>query len=118
MGAQKTINSLLGAAATAAVASEYAGEKGLLAKEQYHEAGADIIKLTGEQQEAKAALDKAEKALGRTKEGSKANLARLTEKEAAERAFQELSDRILAKQAMQSRAEKIMKRTGTWGGVK
>ena len=43
---------------------------------------------------------------------------RLSEKEAAQRAFDELQDRIEAKKAMMSRAEKIMKRTGTWGGVR
>ena len=42
----------------------------------------------------------------------------LTEKEAAQRAFDELKDRIESKIAMQARAEKIMKRTGTWGGIK
>jgi hypothetical protein len=42
----------------------------------------------------------------------------MSEKEAAQRAFDELADRIEAKQAMMSRAEKIMKRTGTWGGVR
>ena len=43
---------------------------------------------------------------------------RLTEQEAAQRAFDELADRIEAKKAMMSRAEKIMKRTSTWGGVR
>ena len=43
---------------------------------------------------------------------------RLSEKEAAQRAFDELADRIEAKKAMMNRAEKIMKRTGTWGGMR
>lgn len=43
---------------------------------------------------------------------------RLTEQEAAQRAFDELADRIEAKKAMMGRAEKIMKRTGTWGGMR
>ena len=43
---------------------------------------------------------------------------RLSEKEAAQRAFDELQDRIEAKKAMMSRAEAIMKRTNTWGGVR
>lgn len=43
---------------------------------------------------------------------------RLTEQQAAQRAFDELQDRISAKQAMMSRAEKIMKRTGIWGGMR
>lgn len=43
---------------------------------------------------------------------------RLSEQEAADRAFKELQDRIEAKKAMMSRAEAIMKRTNTWGGVR
>ena len=37
----------------------------------------------------------------------------ISDREAAERAFNELTDKIEAKKAMMSRAEAIMKRTGT-----
>lgn len=43
---------------------------------------------------------------------------RLSEQDAAKRAFDALADKIEAKKAMMSRAERIMKRTGTWGGVR
>lgn len=43
---------------------------------------------------------------------------RLTEQEAANRAFKELSDKIEAKKALKSRAEVIMRRTGILGGIK
>ena len=83
---------------------DLAEEQGLLAKEQYHEANADLIGLKNEQQEAEKVIN--------------SKKAKLTDKQAAQLAFDELSDRIEAKLAMQSRAEKIMKRTGTWGGVR
>ena len=105
---QSAVSSMLNTAAAAAVAGEHMKEQeakkvekasideeqGLLAKEQYHEAKADIAKLQAQ--------------------GPK----KLSDKEAAQLAFDELSNKIEAKLAMQSRAEKIMKRTGTWGGVR
>lgn len=135
MSIQNSLNSITGAVAGAVVAGKHAKEKaaqqeeqGLLAQEQYHEASADLTKLEGESAEAGKALDEANKAVEATKgwnmEGkNKAMLEgkaakRLSEKEAAQRAFDELSDRIEAKKAMMSRAEKIMKRTGTWGGMR
>lgn len=105
-------------------------EQGLLAKKQYHEAAADITRLSGESEaagkaveETSAAYDAAMAKRPGGKGNTKAAIAEkqkkaLTEKEAAQRAFDELKDRIESKIAMQSRAEKIMKRTGTWGGIK
>lgn len=138
MGAiQNSLNSITATVAGAVVAGEHAKEKkqqreeqGLLAQEQYHEASADLKQLEGESAEAKAVWgDKQAEAdiLMAKKPGGKGNTKAalqerqkkaLSEVEAAERAFNELQDRIEAKKAMISRAEKIMKRTGTWGGVR
>ena len=144
MGAiQGAINGALGAIAGAAVAGKHMAEKselkteqGLLAQEQYHEASADLTKLSGESEAAGKALEektaaetdagKFMRAVGRDKSYSKADKAEakkmykkaLSEKEAADRAFNELQDRIEAKKAMMSRAEKIMKKTNTWGGAR
>ena len=148
MGFQSGINQTLGAVAGAAFAvkdskekeeakQEAAAEKqakateqGLLAKEQYHEARADVTRMSGEVPATKEALDKANTAYDLAmakrpggKGNTKAAIAEgqkkaLTEKEAAQRAFDELADRIEAKQAMMSRAEAIMKRTNTWGGMR
>lgn len=137
MAIQKAINSTIGAAATAVIAGQkllekatISEEQGLLAKEQYHEASAELTKLQGESAEAgklvketstayDEAMAKKPGGKGNTKAAivEKQNKA-LTEKEAAQRAFDELTDRIEAKKAMQLRAETIMKRTGTWGGIK
>lgn len=133
MGAiQGSINSMLNTVAAGAVAGKHFKDKkaleteqGLLAQEQYHEAGADLTKLTGESEiankvveETSAAYDVAMAKRPGGKGNTKAAIAEkqkkaLTEKEAAQRAFDELQDRIEAKLAMQARAEKIMKRTGT-----
>ena len=138
MGAiQNSIVGALGAVTGAAVAGKHMKdvkakeeEQGLLAKEQYHEAAADITKLKGESEaagkaveETSAAYDAAMAKRPGGKGNTKAAIAEkqkkaLTEKEAAQRAFDELKDRIESKIAMQARAEKIMKRTGTWGGIR
>lgn len=107
--------SVLGAALAAGKIKEGAElnkEKGLLAQEQLHEAEADITSLKGDSAEAGKTLEAAKKALGRTKEGSKANKKRMGELEAAQTAFDELQERIAAKEAMKSRAEAVIKRTG------
>lgn len=135
MGFQSGVNQILGAGAAAAISiandqekKKIAQEQGLLAKEQYHEASADLIKLAGEKDDAKKTLDektaradatKGWNMTGKNKSLLEAKAAkRLTEKEAAQRAFDELADRIEARQAMMSRAEAIMKRTNTWEGMK
>lgn len=105
-------------------------EKGLLAKSQYHEAKADLAGLKGKSEEAGAELERAGAEAASLKDkmpGGKGNTKAaleekrskaMTELEAAQMAFDELQDRIDAKKAIMSRTEKIMKRTGTWGGVK
>lgn len=106
---------VLGAALAAGKLKEGAElnkEKGLLAQEQLHEAEADITSLKGESANAGKKLEAAKKALGRTKEGSKANQKRMGELEAAQTAFDELQEKIAAKEAMKARAETIIKRTG------
>ena len=138
MGAiQNSITAALGAITGAAVAGKHMKdikakeeEQGLLAKKQYHEAAADITRLSGESkaagkavEETSAAYDAAMAKRPGGKGNTKAAIAEkqkkaLTEKEAAQRAFDELKDRIESKLAMQARAEKIMKRTGTWGGIR
>ena len=102
----------------------------LLGKEQYHEADADIKnlqeQLTGKKNEwGNAESDLA--ILNAKKPGGKGNTqasidekkkAKMTEIEAAKRAFDELSDRIEAKQAMKKRAEIMMQKANKWGGIK
>ena len=130
MGFQSAVNKTLGTVAIAAAAGAQAKEKqalnqeqGDLAKQQYHEAKADITKMQGEQ---KQATDTINLAAGKDSNGNEITSEQgkfyqsqaLTEKEAAQRAFDELADRIEAKKAMMSRAEAIMKRTNTWGGMR
>ena len=103
-------------------------EQALLGKEQSHEASAELIKLAGESEAAGKTLDEASAAekdagkfmrsVGRDKSYSKADKAEakkmykkaLTEKEAAQRAFEELQDRIEARKAMKQRAEIMMQK--------
>lgn len=111
-------------------------ERALLGKEQSHEAGADLIKLHGESEEANKKLEEASAAekdagkfmrsVGRDKSYSKEDKKEakkmykkaLTEKEAAQRAFDELQDRIEARKAMMDRAEIMMQKANKWGGLK
>lgn len=102
----------------------------LLGKEQYSEAEADIKNLqnalTGEKNkwgeaEGDLAILNAKRTGG--KGNTKAALdekkkAKMTEIDAAKRAFEELSDRIEAKQAMKQRAEIMMNKANKWGGIK
>ena len=120
------------AAATALVkgTKEQDMSQALLGKEQYYEADADIKNLQEQLTDKKKEWGNAEgdlAILNAKRTGGKGNTkaaldekkkAKMTEIDAAKRAFEELSDRIEAKLAMQSRAEKIMKRTGTWGGIR
>ena len=103
-------------------------EKGLLAKEQFHEANAELTKLEGESEEAGKALEEATTnydTLMAKNPGGKGNTKAaleekrgkaLTEKEAASRAFNELKERVEAKKALIARTESIMKRTKIIGG--
>ena len=102
----------------------------LLGKEQYSEAEADIKNLqnalTGEKNkwgeaEGDLAILNAKRTGG--KGNTKAALdekkkAKMTEIDAAKRAFEELSDRIEAKKAMKQRAEIMMNKANKWGGIK
>ena len=135
MGAiNQAFNQAAGSVAAAATlikgAKEQDMSQALLGKEQYHEADADIkylqeqlsgkknewgeaegdlailnAKRTGGKGNTKAALDEKKK-------------AKMSEIEAAKRAFDELSDRIEAKQAMKQRAELMMQKANKWGGIK
>ena len=132
---QGAINGTLGTVAGAILAGKHASEakakqeeQGEFAKQEYHEASAELTKLEGQSAAAEETLKSANEAVEATKgwnmEGKNKKMLegkvqkRLTEQEAAQRAFDELADRIEAKKAMMSRAEKIMKRTGTWGGMR
>ena len=102
----------------------------LLGKEQYSEAEADIKNLqnalTGEKNkwgeaEGDLAILNAKRTGG--KGNTKAALdekkkAKMSEIDAAKRAFEELSDRIEAKKAMKQRAEIMMNKANKWGGIK
>ena len=135
MGAiNQAFNQAAGSVAAAATlikgAKEQDMSQALLGKEQYYEADADIKnlqeQLTGKKNEwGNAESDLA--ILNAKKPGGKGNTqasidekkkTKMTEIEAAKRAFEELSDRIEAKQAMKNRAEIMMQKANKWGGIK
>lgn len=101
----------------------------LLGKEQSHEADADIKELQEQASGKKKEWGEAEgdlAILNAKKPGGKGNTkaaldekrqTKITEIEAARRAFEELNDRIKAKQAMKQRAELMIKRANKWGGI-
>ena len=119
-----------GAAALIKGKKEQDMSQALLGKEQSYEASADIKnlqeQLTGKKNEwGEAESDLA--ILNAKKPGGKGNTkaaldekrkTKMSEIEAAKRAFEELSDRIEAKQAMKNRAELMMKKANKWGGIK
>ena len=135
MGAiNQAFNQAAGSVAAAATLIKSSKEQdmsqALLGKEQSYEASADIKnlqeQLTGRKNEwGEAESDLA--ILNAKKPGGKGNTqasidekkkTKMSEIEAAKRAFEELSDRIEAKQAMKNRAELMMKKANKWGGVK
>lgn len=135
MGAiNQAFNQAAGSVAAAAAVVKNAKEQdmsqALLGKEQYYEADADIKvlqeQLTGKKNEwGNAESDLA--ILNAKKPGGKGNTqasidekkkTKMSEIEAAKRAFEELSDRIEAKKAMKNRAELMMKKANKWGGIK
>lgn len=135
MGAiNQAFNQAAGSVAAAATLIKSSKEQdmsqALLGKEQSYEADADIKvlqeQLTGKKNEwGNAESDLA--ILNAKKPGGKGNTqasidekkkTKMTEIEAAKRAFEELSDRIEAKQAMKSRAEIMMSKANKWGGIK
>ena len=135
MGAiNQAFNQAAGSVAAAATLIKSSKEQdmsqALLGKEQYHEADADIKnlqeQLTGKKNEwGNAESDLA--ILNAKKPGGKGNTqasidekkkTKMSEIEAAKRAFEELSDRIEAKKAMKNRAELMMQKANKWGGIK
>ena len=135
MGAiNQAFNQAAGSVAAAAAVIKGAKEQdmsqALLGKEQYHEADADIKdlqeQLTGKKNEwGNAESDLA--ILNAKRTGGKGNTkaaldekkkAKMSEIDAAKRAFEELSDRIEAKQAMKQRAEIMMSKANKWGGIR
>ena len=135
MGAiNQAFNQAAGSVAAAATLIKSSKEQdmsqALLGKEQSYEASADIKnlqeQLTGKKNEwGEAESDLA--ILNAKKPGGKGNTkaaldekrkTKMSEIEAAKRAFEELSDRIEAKQAMKQRAEIMMKKANKWGGIK
>ena len=126
-------NSVSSAVKTAAVIGEYGEhqkEQHSFAEQQLHEAKAEKSELVNQQSEAKTQWGNAEADLaileakkpggkGNTKQGlEEKKKAKMTEIEAAEKAFTELTDKIAAKNAMIARAEKIMQHTAKWGGMR
>ena len=135
MGAiNQAFNQAAGSVAAAATLIKSSKEQdmsqALLGKEQYYEADADIKdlqeQLTGKKNEwGNAESDLA--ILNAKRTGGKGNTkaaldekkkAKMSEIEAAKRAFEELSDRIEAKKAMKNRAELMMQKANKWGGIK
>ena len=126
----QAVGSVAAAAAIVKGTKEQDMSQALLGKEQYHEADADIKdlqeQLTGKKKEwGNAEGDLA--ILNAKKPGGKGNTkasfdekrkTKMSEIEAAKRAFEELSDRIEAKQAMKNRAEIMMSKANKWGGIK
>ena len=135
MGAiNQAFNQAAGSVAAAATLIKSSKEQdmsqALLGKEQYYEADADIKdlqeQLSGKKNEwGEAEADLA--ILNAKRTGGKGNTkaaldekkkAKMSEIEAAKRAFDELSDRIEAKKAMKNRAELMMQKANKWGGIK
>ena len=135
MGAiNQAFNQAAGSLAAAATLIKSSKEQdmsqALLGKEQYHEADADIKELQEQLSGKKNEWGNAESdlaILNAKKPGGKGNTqasidekkkTKMSEIEAAKRAFEELSDRIEAKQAMKQRAELMMQKANKWGGIK
>ena len=135
MGAiNQAFNQAAGSVAAAATLIKSSKEQdmsqALLGKEQSYEASADIKNLQEQLTDKKNEWGNAESdlaILNAKKPGGKGNTqasidekkkTKMSEIEAAKRAFEELSDRIEAKQAMKNRAELMMKKANKWGGIK
>ena len=119
-----------GAAALVKGAKEQDMSQALLGKEQSKEAEAELKNLQPQLSEAKNKWGEAEgdlAILNTKRPGGKGNTkaaieekkkAKMSEIDAAKRAFEELSDRIEAKQAMKKRAEMMMDKANKWGGIR
>ena len=122
--------SVAAAAAVVKGAKEQDMSQALLGKEQAHEAAASIKDLQEQLTNKKNEWGEAEgdlAILNAKRTGGKGNTkaaldekkkAKMSEIDAAKRAFEELSDRIEAKQAMKKRAELMMDKANKWGGIK
>ena len=135
MGAiNQAFNQAAGSVAAAATLIKGAKEKdmsqALLGKEQSYEADAAIKDLQEQLSGKKNEWGEAESdlaILNAKRTGGKGNTkaaldekkkAKMSEIEAAKRAFEELSDRIEAKKAIKQRAEIMMDKANKWGGVR
>ena len=119
-----------GAAALVKGAKEQDMSQALLGKEQSKEAEAELKNLQPQLSEAKNKWGEAEgdlAILNAKRTGGKGNTkaaldekkkAKMSEIDAAKRAFEELSDRIEAKKAMKQRAEIMMSKANKWGSIK
>ena len=119
-----------GAAALVKGAKEQDMSQALLGKEQSKEAEAELKNLQPQLSEAKNKWGEAEgdlAILNAKRTGGKGNTKaaldekkkdKMTEIDAAKRAFEELSDRIEAKKAMKQRAEIMMSKANKWGGIR
>ena len=119
-----------GAAALVKGAKEQDMSQALLGKEQSKEADAELKNLQPQLSEAKNKWGEAEgdlAILNAKRTGGKGNTkaaldekkkAKMSEIDAAKRAFEELSDRIEAKKAMKQRAEIMMSKANKWGGIR
>ena len=135
MGAiNQAFNQAAGSVAAAATVIKGAKEQdmsqALLGKEQFYEAEAAIKDLQEQANVKKNEWGEAEgdlTILNAKRTGGKGNtkaaldekkMAKMSEIDAAKRAFEELSDRIEAKKAMKQRAELMMSKANKWGGIK
>ena len=119
-----------GAAALIKGKKEQDMSQALLGKEQSYEASASIKDLQEQLTNKKNEWGEAEgdlAILNAKKPGGKGNTqaaldekrkTKMSEIEAAKRAFDELSDRIEAKKAMKQRAEIMMNKANKWGGIR
>ena len=126
----QAVGSVAAAAALVKGTKEQDMSQALLGKEQYNEADADIKVLQEQLTDKKKEWGNAEgdlTILNAKKPGGKGNTkaaldekkkTKMSEIEAAKRAFEELSDRIEAKQAMKQRAEMMMNKANKWGGIR
>ena len=126
----QAVGSVAAASAVIKGAKEQDMSQALLGKEQSKEAEADIKNLQNQLSESKSKWGEAEgdlAILNAKRTGGKGNTkaaleekkkAKMSEIDAAKRAFEELSDRIEAKQAMKQRAEIMMSKANKWGGIR
>ena len=126
----QAVGSVAAASALVKGAKEQDMAQALLGKEQSKEAEAELKNLQPQLSEAKNKWGEAEgdlAILNAKRTGGKGNTkatldekkkAKMSEIDAAKRAFEELSDRIEAKKAMKQRAEIMMSKANKWGGIR